>query len=151
MTLSAHLYRCRIDAILLKGAENLRSLSFDLLFLATNVWKNIVYDVERSNARITSAGKCLQSCRNCGLNSERSMKRRQGKDEHDRRTVGIGNDESTRWKTQTLSFQQLKMLVVHFWNQQRNIFVHPKRRRVANHRITSFRKATFSFASDVTG
>ena len=41
------------------------------------------------------------------------------------------------------------MLVIHFRNQQRHIFVHAKRRRVADHRITGRGETSFRFARDL--
>src|SRR5262249_8140069 len=63
MTLSAYCHRSRLDASICCSTQNLCRLLFDLLFLVLDKWQNVVNNIERSHARVTSTRKRLHSRR----------------------------------------------------------------------------------------
>src|SRR2546428_9970991 len=94
ITLRAHCHVWPCNRAVLTMTKQLQSLSFDLLFFAADKWNHVVRGVERSNSRISGAGKRLHRGDDARSNAELRMQRCECHHDHNRRTVWISNDEA---------------------------------------------------------
>src|ERR1039458_4572424 len=143
-----HAKGCRFDPLVGQFTEKFAGLLLHLFFFLGDVGNDVAENVERSYSRITCAADGLHGGNEQGLDAEFLMQRRQRHHQSNRRTVRVGNDVSARLLAPILLLDQGSVAGVHFGDDQRDVFLHPKSAGIADHGATGRCKLRLELARD---
>src|ERR1700752_2494133 len=105
---------CQMDLIPVQFAKHLARLPLDFIFLASvrNIWDNVVRNVERGDARVARARKCLHRDRENFLYAERIIKRLERNRETRACAIRVRKDSSTPATLFPLLFDEVNMICI---------------------------------------